>query len=317
VTIGKCRSLVLSHPYNTGGRGAAYLHSHSTSFFSFNVRRSSKSFFPIFSQRQRRASISICLSEAECLRGAEATISTIYPPLSLAFSRLSFPKCAGFLGRAYATRPRAIISRGNLNVEFEGSAYFPRRRAPLITKHGRDFISYLRDLFLRRCRRPIGRAYSIRFSSNKHSILSIKRARGALDCNESSRLGHRRRWVLAWMITLRASRLCKKSRTFPLLGNLVRNIVFNLSNDYRMSIRRYSAVYSFAEKRVRRDTFADGTPRDFWSSTRALGARSIYRDHRATRGGSYNPWRTCDDVISRHLFIDSIDVAYVRESEKY
>lgn len=90
--------------------------------------------------------------------------------------------------------PRACIrgATAALLLAVETSAWnlkdpliFLERR--LITKHGRDFISHHREIFFRGgvaggSVAPI----SIRFSSNKRSILSIKRARGALDCNEST-----------------------------------------------------------------------------------------------------------------------------------
>lgn len=133
---------------------APTLYVRSTRFLSSKTwRRSSReSFFPSVPSPHVNARESDLYFRG--LRGVPPRSLTrlfrrYYPPLSLTFSRLSFPKCAGFLsGRA--ARPRAIISRGNLSVEFEGSAYiFPRRRAPLITKHGRDFISHLGEIFFR------------------------------------------------------------------------------------------------------------------------------------------------------------------------
>lgn len=131
------------------------------------------------------------------LRARSGCLTRLSRRFALAFSRFSFPKCVGFLGRAYVARPRAIISRGNLSTEFEGSACSPsplpplRRRALLITKHTRFYLASSRSFFSRGGVAPA--RYD--FPAIKRSILSINRARGALDCNESmlSRLDHRRR----------------------------------------------------------------------------------------------------------------------------
>lgn len=117
---------------------------------------------------------------------------------------------------------------------------FLGRRAPLITKPSRDIISHLRGSFSAEVSPAdrIGRARSIRFSSNKCSILSIKRVpRRALDCNEStsSRLGHRRGAGGHSREWSRYERRAHVERAVPFpffpVGNLARNIVSNLSND--------------------------------------------------------------------------------------